>query len=168
MDYEYKDLLDTQGRYRTKSLFKESQTPLYPYYFTLKEEDDGKIKSLKGVYLSCADITEYKFAKQVFNSFNHWEVLLKAAPFRAEVENWRKELNLRLRSEAIDNIRNIAAKANGQVALTASRYILDLTEDPANKVGRPKKDTTEEELRYRLRHTDEVNKDYERLKQNNK
>jgi hypothetical protein len=102
---------DVVGRWRTTSLFIEfnKDEDKYPAFYTLGEEDatkDGKVYiSAKRKYMHYADPTEYLFATKIFGSYECWEAVLNSPDIRAHVEQWRKELDLKLRSEAICHLR---------------------------------------------------------------
>ena len=97
-------LKDSQGRYRTNSLFLE---PGYSYdtaVFTLKEDDhehNGKrFLSLKKIYLEISDPSEYHFAQEVFGSWDHWQRIKNNQTLAPYIESWAVELEVKLRSEA--------------------------------------------------------------------
>ncbi len=111
MTAKYKD---KEGRFRTESLFEEmtrnseERRALYPPVFTLKEHDiekDGKTyKSLLNIYLETKDPTEYRFANEVFGSYEHWKKLCSLTWFNKIVEVWRETLEVKLRCEGIQKM----------------------------------------------------------------
>lgn len=128
-------LLDTKGKMRSRSLFREFQhedTVKYPYYFNLSEFDRPDSISLKALYIQMADVTEYKFAKYVFHSFPFWEALTKTAWFSPYVEEWRHELKQKLASEQLAKVRTKAQQGD----LNAMKYLHDLVTDKPKR-GRP-------------------------------
>ena len=89
--------------YMTYSLFFETH-PTHsqkgPYY-TLKDREHRGLPSMKQLYMSCKDLTEYDQAILLLGSWDHWVVLSKSAWFAKKVEAWHEELEIKLRSEAI-------------------------------------------------------------------
>lgn len=135
------NLKDAQGRYRTQSLFVEqidSRTPYKPVY-TLKPLDlpDGT-PSLKKIYLDMMDPTEFLFAERVFGCYEHWDKLASAQWFQPHVEQWRRELEMKLQGLAIKEIREKAEQGDTQ----AAKWLGDKKWKDKGKVGRPHKPKT--------------------------
>ena len=99
-----------RGAPRTKSLFADviyQDSPYTPIYYLRQETSDDQYIALKEVYLQIADPTEYEFAKMCFHSYQQWETIT-ALPWAANfVSQWRAELQLKLRSEAVKEIFNM-------------------------------------------------------------
>lgn len=101
------------GKWLTKALFLEkSYEDTTNVVYTLKEADhsmpDGtKLPSLKRLYLDLADTTEYEFATRYLGGWQHWKDLT-AHCLREEVDEWREELDLKLQSESIAQLRELA------------------------------------------------------------
>ena len=131
---------DKRMVYRTKSLFFEYRHPEYPVLFTLKDYDlpleGGTIRSLKQIYLSLNDPEEYRIATEVFTSLDHWRRLTQLGWFNPSIELWREELEVKLRSEAIDHLRNQAANSTSAAQFLAKGSWKD-------KRGRPSREEKE-------------------------
>lgn len=126
---------DTQGRWRTKSLFVEFADPNYPFFFNLTEDDDPPNSiSLKRKYLEIADPTEFLFARKVFGSYPCWERLLLSPEILNHVKQWRVELALKLEAEAVQTIRDASANGDRDSKVTAARNILNYLRDGRTKV----------------------------------
>jgi hypothetical protein len=130
---------DTCGRWRTKSLFyEENDDNKYQAVFTLREEDrevDGTTYiSVKRKYLEYADPTEYIFATKVFGSYECWENICDSPFLKVHIEQWRKELDLKLKAEAISHIR---ARMGSDI--NAERFFAEEKWKTPSKRGRPKK-----------------------------
>ena len=114
------ELKDTQGRYKTLALFAETLDPRvaangYEPVFTLKDHDlDDGTPSLKRLYLQAMDPSEFSFAEEVFGTYLHWQKLIECTWFQPYLEQWRKELDLKLQSEAIKKMRQQAQEGNVQ------------------------------------------------------
>ncbi len=91
-------------------------------------------------YMYIADPTEYRFAIQEMQSWANWEQF--CSQNTQMVEQWRRELKAKIRSESLERILFLAKSAEGsRDTLQANKYLLEadlFTED--NKVGRPTKE----------------------------
>lgn len=153
---------DKQGRYRTRSLFVETIgkdqkkagfTPLY----TLK--GDPKYIDLHDLYIQSGDPTEYIFAMKAFDSWQHFKHLESLAWFRYHLQEWREELEVKLRS---DGIRALAeASAEGTRGISAAKFLADRGWE--KKRGRPSKDEVEREKRIQAQMQEELHEDAARL-----
>jgi len=124
---DYKDTLkDKAGRYRSSSLFKEcyESTEEYPALFTLSAEDKGELISFGRVFIELEDPTGYETSQVLLGSYQHWKKLLKAKWFREALEGWEEELEIKLKSKAVQQINKIAETDTSQ-ALQASKYLAD-------------------------------------------
>jgi HNH endonuclease len=148
---DYTVLKDKMGRFRTRSLFKETwkKNPNLdsPPLFTLKGEDDADgLISLKRIYLDVADPTEYRFAVGLFRDPRHWRHLCSLDWFNPYRSLWQQELRAKLRSTAVDSLIRMSEDNLAAIkAIATEDYIyqsyLDLDDGPTRKkVGRPTKD----------------------------
>src|SRR5690554_1234851 len=105
MSFDQSQLRDTIGNFRTLSLFFETNITDYEPLYTLKDDNhevNGKVyPSLKRVYLSFDDPTEWEFVEAVFGNWRHWEKILGNKKLREYIDQWRYELEIKLRSQAI-------------------------------------------------------------------
>jgi hypothetical protein len=157
-------LKDVTGRYLTRGLFVEladkDNMEKYPPRCTLKEAHD--------LYMELADPTEYKFAKALLGSdytnfWDHWRRLLDTPDFMFFLEKWRDELEIQIRSEAIQSMINIA-NSNDKGAAVAAKWVAERGWVPKRRAGRPNKDTKEQEQRTAAALTSSVADDAERIK----
>jgi hypothetical protein len=155
-------LKDTRGYPLTQSLFLEINYSEYAV-FTFNDEPkeyNGKIyPSLRQHYLDIADPTEYQFAKQCLLGWDHWQRICENVLVKKEVDKWREELEVALRSEGILSI--IDAGANGE-NFQASKWLADKGWEK-NKVGRPSKAESEREKRIANRINNEFGADIIRM-----
>lgn len=160
---------DTQGRYRTQSLFYETRHPSYPAYFTTKKyhlTKKGKVyHSLYLKYMEIADPTEYQVAVQLFGSWDHWQALLKAKWFVELITGWREELKVRLESERFYEMKDMLEKApNSPQALQATKWLADRYGEKATATrGRPTKEEKATHLKRLAESTAELDEDAERI-----
>ena len=141
--------------WHTKGLFYETTIPedreSMGTSWTLKEDDhhaDGKVyKSMKKLYIFMEDVTEYDFAQTTLGSYKHWERLLESPIIRPHIEQWRKELNLKMKARAMKSIIK-AATEDEKLSFQAMKYLADNEYlDTKSKRGRPSKDELKAELR---------------------
>ena len=118
-------MVDPAGRPYTQSLFLELLYKPDIAVYTLKDVDhvyEGKeFKSLKRLYLEMEDVTEYDFANTYLLGWNHWQRLCENKAIRKHIDEWREELEYKLRSQAAKQMIKQAAKGSYQ----ASKWLLD-------------------------------------------
>lgn len=156
-------MTDEMGRYITQSLFLEiNYTDLAVY--TLKDEHyeyNGKLyPSIKRLYLECEDPTEYEFANTYLCGWKHWQRLLDNKAIRKHIEEWREELEYKLRAKGI---KRIVAEVNGANGMQASKWLADRGWS-TRSAGRPSKAEIEREKEFASRVQDEFTADIVRLK----
>jgi hypothetical protein len=158
------DLLDSCGRPLTQSLFLELGYSEYSVY-TLKEHDyayKGKnYPSLKRLYLKEDDVTEYEFATKHLLGWQHWKRLCENKQIRKHIDDWREELELKIRSQAIRDMQGLCASENGN--FSAAKFLADRGWEK-RAPGRPSKIDKEKEDRLADRLSDEFTADIIRLK----
>ena len=156
-------MLDSRQRPLTQSLFLEIGYTEEAIY-TLKEVDheyNGKIyTSLKRLYLEMEDPTEYEFAVSYLLGWRHWERMCANVLIRKHIDEWREELDLKLRSRAIKQAMQAAASVGGN--FQASKWLADKGWQEKT-TGRPKKDEVEKEKRIREKIDEEFTSDVLRL-----
>ena len=156
---------DTQGRFLTKSLFKETSTleqrKKFTPEFTLKEDDIKGYKSMRKLYLSFEDPTEYKFAIEILGSWDHWKKLSNSSWFLEHVDNWRSELEVKLRSKGIITMTGLAVTDKNK---DAAKWLATGGWNTSTiKRGRPTKEEVEGERKTLARIKSSVMDDAERL-----
>lgn len=163
MIIEKSQLQDTMGRPLTQSLFLELGYSEYAVY-TLKEQDyayKGKnYPSLKRLYLKEEDVTEYDFACKHLLGWQHWKRLGENKQIRKHIDEWREELELKIRSQAIKDMQNLCASESGN--FSAAKFLADRGWDK-RPVGRPSKLDKEKEDRMADRIAEEFSADIIRM-----
>lgn len=115
-----------QGRRLTKGLFfEQTLSDKSTVLYTLKEHDHEGYPSLKKLYLETEDPTEYKFACAYLDSYSHWEELCKCSWFQEYLELWRKELELKIKSKALFQIREEAENDLSKSKFTANKFLIE-------------------------------------------
>jgi hypothetical protein len=152
---------DSNGRPLTQGLFLEINYGEFAVY-TLKDQDhelNGKTYvSLKRLYLTIADPTEYEFATTCLLGWNHWLRLCENKAIRKHIDEWRVELEVKLRSKGVKAAMSQAMAGN----YAAAKWMADRGWDTRGK-GRPSKDEVEHEKKVQARMSDEYEADVIRL-----
>lgn len=131
---------DTTGRKLTVGLFEE-----------LSESGTGpfKLRDWRAVYVELADPTDYKAAMVLIGNWDHWLALRDNQRFYTELLKWREEVDVKLRSEAIDQLKK---QSRGPQGTAAAKWLAE--EGSAAKKrgpGRPAKEKEPEEVYDRSR-----------------
>ena len=139
-------LKSTNGIPLTQSLFLEIGYTDYAVY-TLKDEDyeyKGKIyPSLKKLFIEMEDVGEYLFASEYLLGWDHWQRLCANKQVAEHIDKWRYELELKLRSQAIIQIKQKSKLENG---INAAKWIAEKGWDKRT-AGRPTKAEIERETK---------------------
>lgn len=164
--YNREQFLDSSGRPLTQSLFLETGYSSDALY-TLKEVDseyNGKVyPSIKRLYVEMADPTEYKFATEYLLSWKHWQRICENKFLRKHIDEWREELEVKLRSQATVNLINESRKGSYQ----AAKWVADKGWDQRT-AGRPTKAEKERQEKINERVNDEYSGDVVRMFQQGK
>lgn len=154
-------MLDSMGKLRTQSLFLELGYGAEAI-FTLKDQDhthEGKeYLSLKRLYLEFEDPTEYEFATNVLLGWKHWQRMCENKLIRKHIDDWRDELEVKLRSRAIIDAIKEARKGHFQ----AAKWVADRGWSTRG-AGRPTKAETERQKKIEERIDDEYKGDVVRM-----
>lgn len=154
-------MLDSMGKMRTQSLFLELGYG-DEAVFTLKDEDHElngkKYVSLKRLYLETEDPTEYVFAKNHLLGWKHWQRMCENKIIAKHIQEWREELEVKLRSQAILDAIQEARKGHFQ----AAKWVADRGW-ATRGAGRPTKAEVEHEKKVQARISDEYGDDVVRM-----
>lgn len=139
---------DSTGKLLTQSLFLENGYHTEFAVYTLSDTDKeykGKVyPSLRRLFLETMDPTEYEFATKYLWGWDHWQRIAANGLMTEQIEQWREELEVRLRSMAI---RSIVVGALG--SYNAAKWVADGSWK--QKRGRPSKADLAKEKRMRER-----------------
>lgn len=107
---------DSMHRYRTQSLFLEYEYNEGPAVYTLdgadKEYNGTVYPSLRRLYLELGDPTEYEFANRYLHDWDHWMKICNNAQLMEQIEEWREELEVKIRSQAIRKMLSLDSNFN--------------------------------------------------------
>ena len=150
---------DENNRYIVQGLFLEDRYNTDLAVFTYDGEDKlykGKTyPSLKKLYLEHSDPVEYDFAITYLADWPHWERLVANKTVGAEIDKWRNELRLKLMSDGVNSLINLALQKE---SYQASKYLADHGWDVKER-GRPSKEEIEGELNKRATKINEFETD---------
>lgn len=157
-------MLDSMGKFRTQSLFLELGYGAEAL-FTLKDQDhvhEGTTYlSMKRLYLEFEDPTEYEFANEILLGWKHWHRMCENKLIRKHIDDWRDELEVKLRSRAITDAIKEARKGHFQ----AAKWVADRGWSTRG-AGRPTKQETERQKKIEERIEDEYRGDVVRMFKN--
>lgn len=162
----------TQSKYKNKSgqlllkaLFYETTlADKSSVVYTLKEQEHLGYPSLYLLYMEENDPTEYKFATKHLYGWSHWESLTECNWFKPYVDAWRKELDVRLKSQSLARIMS-EAKTGGRDAFASNKYLLEKgwVKEPTHSRGRPSKAEIKEAAYEVTRTNDRLTEDFFRI-----
>lgn len=134
--------------------------------YTLKDKDHEGYPSLYRLYMETNDPTEWKFANKYLDGWEHWEMLLACTWFKPYADRWRKELELRMKSESLARIMT-EAKTASKESFQANRYLLEKGWEPkassTHGRGRPSKDEVAKAAKEIAQTNSRVLEDFQRL-----
>ena len=129
--------LDGSGKRVILQLFKEFARP------DVKFKPVYTLKDWKDVFLDCRDPSEYQPAQLLLGDWEHWLEVRNHALIKPHVDKWQAELEVKLRSEAIQQMKSHAKQPGGTAA---AKWLADkgyAAEGVKKAVGRPKKEEVE-------------------------
>ena len=169
-----RDFRATNNKLKTTDLFHETinrqhlKDGVIPI-FTLDTEHDFEYKhygnplhlySFKRLYLDHRDPQEYLFAQSVLGSWEHWLQLNKRKWFTDRLNVWRKELEIKLRSESVSQLYKKAMSGD----VNAGKFISSQSwKHIYRPPGKPSKEHVEAEAKKEAMFKQELSDDYERI-----
>jgi hypothetical protein len=157
---------NTMGTRYLKGLFYETTLQdKSSVVYTLKDQDHLGYVSLYRLYTEADDPTEYKFATQHLDGWEHWEALCQCSWFKPYLDRWRRELETRLRARALLEIRAVANDPDHPSSYHANKYLLDGSWKPTgeSKRGRPTKEAIKKEAALQASNEQQITSDFERI-----
>lgn len=137
--------ISSNGKYYTRQLFWEESIQLLiekrtiKPMFSLYRDREGLI-NLGKVYVKCADPSGYKVAQELFDGdYTLWTVLMGCRWFVAAKEVWDRELDAKLYSEGMEEIRTLAKDGMPAQKLAAAKFLATKAyrKDNSASKGRP-------------------------------
>jgi hypothetical protein len=146
--------------------FEETSSDKTGVLYTLKNRDHLGYPSLYRLYMETNDPTEYTFATQYLDGWEHWERLCECSWFKPYVEVWRRELEVRFRATALRNIVDASNDTKNPSAYQASKFLVGQgwkEGGPKRRAGQPSKDEIKKELHRQVQITKTLDDDFERI-----
>ena len=157
-----------QGAFLTDSLFYELAGGRECAIYTLKDEDitrKGKLYlSLKQLFIAEGDPTGYSFSQKYLGGYRHWTRLLNSPKVGPHVEEWCEELDVKLVSEGIRSMAEMARDPDSKGHQAASKILMEKGFKTKRTAGRPTKKEKESHLAFDSRVADSVSDDLIRIK----
>lgn len=126
---------DRRGVWLTLGLFGDRAT-------TFKEGVIwDTVDDARKAFVECGDPTGIVFADTYLGGFEHWKTLRDSKGLEVEIASWEEELEARIRS---DNLLNIKVMAKEQ--FQASKFLMDRGWEKRG-AGKPTKEAVEKETR---------------------
>lgn len=155
----------------TNALFLEkNQTDLELAIYTLASDDitiDGKTYiSLRKQYLLLEDPTEYAIASKYFDSWTHWKKVRESSKLKEDIDEWREELEVKLRSKGVKGVYDKALDGDYQ----ASKWLAErgFAEKKTTRRGRPSDAEVIGEARKEAKVIGIIDAHHERMKKKNR
>lgn len=123
-----KPIRPVRGRIPSRQLFDPS-SDLYRY----------DISNFHKTFVAIGDMTEYKAALKLVGSWQEWERLKRDwATFRSYIQEWKDELEVKLRSDAVEKIIELSSGEDSK-ALQAAKFLSESGWNKRAGAGRPSK-----------------------------
>lgn len=158
---------NTQGAYYTRGLFWDVSKVL-PHnlrsidaVFDLYQDRPGLINA-RATFVELGDPTGYRWAIKYLGDWHHWEILMKCKWFKEAYDVWVHELNVKLRSDAVDRIKEIS-DGGTQQSLAAAKYLADMAKPKVYGRGRPSSAEISGELKRAVKVLETEEADMERI-----
>jgi hypothetical protein len=123
----------------------------------------------KDTYVSLRDPTGYKWAKLYLESYDHFDRLMGAMWFKELKTEWDREIEMALRSEALDTISSLSkdSEAPEGTRLSAAKYLAEKGWEKRHKQvaskGRPTNASVTREAKKLAQEAEREDKDMHRL-----
>jgi hypothetical protein len=154
--------LDSAQKPLTQALFLELGGYSSYALYTVKDYDHeykGKLyPSIKKIYLEISDPTEYLFVQKCFLNWRHWVRICENVMIKNHIDEWREELEIKLRCNAVNSTIAMA----GQGSFQAAKWVSDRGWE-TRKAGRPSKEEVEKEKRVQARISSSYDEDNVRM-----
>lgn len=122
-----------------KGLFFETQdADKSSVVYTLKDSEHMGFPSLYELYMDGDDLTEWSFATQYLDGWEHWEILCNCSWFKPFIDRWRREKEIRLKAQCLLRIHDIANEPTHNSSFTANKFLLDNAWKLSGPEGEPK------------------------------
>lgn len=157
----------SSGQRLLKGLFyEETLADKTNVVYTLKNWDHMGYPSLYRLYMEADDPTEYTFATQYLDGWDHWEILCECNWFKPYVQKWRKELEVRAKARALLAIKALAADPSKKESYQANKFLINSgwKEKPVGRgAGRPSKEDVQKEAQKMAQDAKTTDEEFQRI-----
>ena len=160
---------NASGKYFTKKLFWEmcnNDGERENVLYTLKRSPHEGYKSLFEEYMRIGDPTEYTFAQECFEGWEHWKILCETTWFKPYIDAWREELQVMIQSKGLMRIKEEALNPDSRNSYQAAKLLLDrgwADKETKQRITRTAKDKIKREAARMSEEALELNEDAARL-----
>lgn len=136
--------------------------------YTLKDRDHEGYPSLYRLYMEMDDPTEYNFAVNCLDGWDHWEILCECNWFKPFLNRWRREVEVRAKAKALLAIREVAA-SGGKEAYQANKFLVAggwKVDQRRKGAGRPSKEEVQSAAKKIAEEANSINDDLARVQGN--
>lgn len=135
-------------------------------YFTLHKDKPGLINFGK-VYVEEGDPSGYKVTQKLLDGdYTLWTILMGCRWFVSAKELWDRELDAKLFSEGMDQIRELAENGMPAQKLSAAKFLAnkEYKKDKSNSKGRPRREDIDRAARDLAVSDRDIEDDLNRIK----
>ncbi len=144
-------LFDSTGKMKTTGLFEETK------FASNKTPAPFKLSDWHETYIAILDPTEYTQALEILGSWEHWQALRGNETLAKHFDNWKVEVEIKIRAEAV---RNLIVQSKTPSGSTAAKWLAEAGFNPKDMRFKKSRDT---EDRIRREMQEQVESDFERL-----
>lgn len=127
---------------------------------SLFEDGTYKLEDFHDAYIECEDMTEYKPAMKMVGTWKEWCRLKRDWPtFNSYLAEWREELEIKLRSRAMEKLQGLVAEGN----LQAAKFFAEEGYNKKKGAGRPGKSERDQAAKELAKAAAETAQDRERI-----
>lgn len=158
---------ETNQRKLRQLFFETTLADKSSVVYTLKDRDHEGYPSLYRLYMETDDPTEYLFATEFLDGWDHWETLCQCTWFKPYIERWRREIEIKHRALALKNIKGLAANPDSKEYHQANKFLVNagwVEEKKRRTAGRPSKDEVSKAAREMAAEARSLDDDLERVK----
>lgn len=132
--------VDNMNRPVVMGLFKEHARPdaVFKPIYTIPE--------WKEVYMKHSDVTEYGPAMELLEDWEHWTIVREHPIMKKHIDAWQKEVEVKLRSEAV---KQMMKHSKGQHGAVAAKWIAEggyKPKDLRSKASRQQEESIRKEV----------------------
>jgi hypothetical protein len=153
------NVVNKSGRKASRGLFAE-----YADEYVGVCEQIYSMANFHKRFVEMMDLTEYKPAMELVGSWQEWNRLKRDFPeFRDNITLWKDEIEVKMRSQAIERLNTLMTSKNEQTAAGVCKFISTLGFNEKKGAGRPSKEEMRRQASELARITRETEDDAARV-----